>query len=291
MTTHIQVQRTRLGPIERIHLTAPDRDVPAAQSVYRIGDTLIDSAGTRVTAALIEALRDTPPRRVLCTHQHEDHVGGVPGLRRAFGHIPVYLARPYLPIVREPKRIPPYRVRYWGDAEPIDDAIGFDAGETFEVDGYTLETLDTPGHTPHHITFILRTHDATYACTGDLFTSAKPFVAWYESAADDAIRSCRAVAEVGPDLHMLPTHGRLRGAQSSDALLTLAAALEERAQAVLAAAEQLRTRDYAQLARAVFGGGDAAQARASRNEFAYGNFVRSVLDPVRSLPTTPFTVW
>jgi len=41
----------------------------------------------------------------------------------------------------------------------------------------------------------------------------------------------------------------------------------------------------------VFGDDDAAQARSSGNEFAYGNFVRSVLDPVRSLPTTPFAVW
>src|SRR5690349_7030646 len=95
----IQIQRTRIGPFERIVLNAPDPIKPASLSVYRVGDTLIDSGGTRVAHALVDALRDDPPRRVLLTHQHEDHAGGVGALRRAFGHIPVHAERRYLSLL------------------------------------------------------------------------------------------------------------------------------------------------------------------------------------------------
>src|SRR5262245_18466805 len=139
----IQTQRTRYGPFERIVLTAPDPIRPAMQSVYRIGDTLIDTAGSRVAAALVAALRSDPPRRILLTHQHEDHVGGVGALRRAFGHIPVYVARSYLPLLATVDRIPDYRARYWGNPELISDAIAFDPGDVFEVDGLPLDTLAT----------------------------------------------------------------------------------------------------------------------------------------------------
>ena len=48
----------------------------------------------------------------------------------------------------------------------------------------------------------------------------------------------------------------------------------------------LDTHDYAPIALEVFGDEDALMARESENEFAFENFVRSVLDPVRSLPAT-----
>ncbi len=285
----IETQRTRLGPFERIMLVAPDPIKPAAQSVYRIGDTLIDAAGTRVAHALVEALRSDPPRRVLLTHQHEDHVGGVGALRRAFGHIPVHAARSYLPFLATVGRVPDYRARYWGNPELISDAIGFDPGHVFELDGLTLHTLETAGHTPFHITFIAPMADVTYTLTGDLFTTPWPLVAWFESAAEDTARSCRAVASAGPNLHVLPTHGKTRP-NGSETLLALATLMDQKSADVAAAAERLGTRDYGRIAREVFGDGDAVLARLSEKEYAFENFVRSVIDPVRDLPATRLSI-
>jgi glyoxylase-like metal-dependent hydrolase (beta-lactamase superfamily II) len=222
---------------------------------------------------------------VLLTHQHEDHVGGVGALRRAFGHIPVHAARSYLPLLSTVDRIPDYRARFWGHPELIDDAIAFDPGDAFELDGLTLHTLETPGHTPFHITFVARVADVTYALTGDLFTSSSPLDAWFESAADDTARSCRAVASSGPNVYMLPTHGKTR-ANGGETLLALAALMDRKSAEVAAAAERLGTRDYALLAREVFGEVDAIKPRYTENEYSFENFVRSVLDPVRSLPAT-----
>lgn len=281
----IDVKRTQHGPFSRLMLTAPDEFKPAAQSVYRIGDTLIDTGGTRVADALVEALRHDPPRRVLCTHQHEDHVGGVGALRRAFGHIPVYIARSYLPLLPTFDRVTDYRARYWGNPEPITDAIGFDPGDTFDVNGVTLQTIETPGHTPFHISFVARVDDQTFALTGDLFTAVSPLMAWYESSADDTARSCRAVANAGPNVVLLPTHGKTRD-NGSDTLNALAALMDQKSAEVLAASERLGTRDYQAIALDVFGDGDAGSIQGTEREFTYANFVRSVLDPIRALPAT-----
>lgn len=286
MRESIDVKRTQHGPIERIMLTAPDIGRPAAQSVYRIGDTLIDSGGSRVAHALIETLRSDPPRRVICTHQHEDHVGGVGALRRAFGHLPVHIARNYLPLLPTFDRVTAYRARYWGNPEAITDAIGFDPGDTFEVNGVTLQTIETPGHTPFHISFVARVGDETFAMTGDLFTSVSPLMAWIESAAEDTARSCRAVADAGPNVRLLPTHGKTRG-NGSETLHALAALMDQKSAAVLTSSERLGTRDYRAIARDVFGDGDASSAQTTGGEFTYANFVRSVLDPVRTLPARP----
>lgn len=281
----IDVKRTQHGPFERIMLTAPDPIRPAAQSVYRLGDTLFDSGGSRVAAALVEALRGDPPRRVICTHQHEDHVGGVGALRRAFGRIPVHIARSYLPLVSTFNAVPEFRARYWGQPEPITDAIGFDPGDVFEINNVTLSTLETPGHTPFHITFVAPVGDETFALTGDLFTEASPLVAFFESAASDTARSCRAVANAGPNLRMLPTHGRTRD-NGSATLHALADLMDQKSAEVNAVSGRLGTRDYRLIASELFGDGDAERVRRSGMQYSYANFVRSVLDPVRTLPAT-----
>src|SRR5512132_4205529 len=105
----VAVSRTRHGPFERISLVVPSGDRESQLSVYRLGDLLVDVGGTRVASALIEALRDTPPRRILLTHHHEDHAGGVAALRRAFGAIPVHAPAPYIEYLQATHELPMYR--------------------------------------------------------------------------------------------------------------------------------------------------------------------------------------
>src|SRR6185312_6363138 len=109
----------------------------------------------------------------------------------------------------------------WGHPEAFDDAIPYDPGATFDAGGVTLEAIATPGHTPGHCAIVAKVGGDVLACTGDLYVTASPLVAWFESAADDAVRSCRALAAHGGALRMLPAHGRARD-DGAAALTTMA---------------------------------------------------------------------
>src|SRR6185312_8168305 len=109
--------RTRHGPFERIVLRAALPSGPAVVSAWRVGDVLVDTGSSLVAEALVGALRADPPRRIVCTHQHEDHVGGVAAIRRAFGAIPVHAPRPHLPVIARTSRVPAYRAAVWGHPE------------------------------------------------------------------------------------------------------------------------------------------------------------------------------
>lgn len=78
----------------------------------------------------------TRPGRVILTHRHGDHMGGVEGLRARF---------PGLGVAK-------MRHRDAGLPEPVDDLR---EGQTIAGDGVTLEPVHTPGHASDHLCFYL----------------------------------------------------------------------------------------------------------------------------------------
>jgi hydroxyacylglutathione hydrolase len=85
--------------------------------------------------------------RVLLTHRHPDHMGGVPDVRRAFPRIPVakhVINDPSLPV----------------PMESLPD------GAVIRGDGVTLHAFHTPGHASDHCVFYLEEERALF--TGDL---------------------------------------------------------------------------------------------------------------------------
>ena len=87
------------------------------------------------------------PERVILTHRHRDHMGGVADLRRRFGELPV------AKMVFKDSGLPA------GMADLRD-------GQTVEGDEVTLIPVHTPGHASDHLCFYLKEERALF--TGDL---------------------------------------------------------------------------------------------------------------------------
>jgi glyoxylase-like metal-dependent hydrolase (beta-lactamase superfamily II) len=85
--------------------------------------------------------------RVLLTHRHVDHIGGVPDVRRAFPRVPV------AKLLKNDATLPV-------PMESLDD------GAVIRGDGVTLHAVYTPGHASDHLCFYLEEERALF--TGDL---------------------------------------------------------------------------------------------------------------------------
>ncbi|HEU5322241.1 MAG TPA: MBL fold metallo-hydrolase, partial [Methylomirabilota bacterium] len=89
----------------------------------------------------------TRPARILLTHRHRDHLGGVPQLRARFPGIRV------AKMIHRDAELPP----------GIEDLRG---GQSVEGDGVTLLAVHTPGHASDHLCFYLAEERALF--TGDV---------------------------------------------------------------------------------------------------------------------------
>jgi glyoxylase-like metal-dependent hydrolase (beta-lactamase superfamily II) len=113
----------------------------------------------RIIGAL-EALHVTTVEAILLTHTHFDHVGAVAPVARATG-APVYcpgLETHILADINGHVRLPGF-----GPFESYDADETVTGGETLELAGMTFEVAFVPGHSPGHVSYALRDHDAIFS--------------------------------------------------------------------------------------------------------------------------------
>jgi glyoxylase-like metal-dependent hydrolase (beta-lactamase superfamily II) len=109
-------------------------------------------------AALLEATRGETVRHILITHTHRDHSPAAARLKAATGAT-IVGARPFAP--RNPER----------EAKGLDAAHdlsyapdrALEDGERVSGEGYTLETVATPGHASNHLCFALLEENSLFS--------------------------------------------------------------------------------------------------------------------------------
>ncbi len=112
---------------------------------------------------LLAALGDARLEAVLLTHTHFDHIGAVGPVARATG-APVWCPRIEVAVMRDPNAYVPWPG--FGPFEAHEPEHLLDGGETLELAGLTFDVVNTPGHSPGHVTFSVR--DQATLLSGDV---------------------------------------------------------------------------------------------------------------------------
>lgn len=103
--------------------------------------TLVDTGDAQSHAVLLAALAETGIgleriSQIILTHCHPDHVGNAAALKQATGAT-VYAH----PLERQ-------QLERFGSGLEVD--VWVEPGQSIECDGFTVETIFTPGHSPGH---------------------------------------------------------------------------------------------------------------------------------------------
>jgi glyoxylase-like metal-dependent hydrolase (beta-lactamase superfamily II) len=126
------------------------------------------------------------PARVVLTHRHRDHLGGVPHLRERFRGL------------RVGKMI--HR-----DAELPDGIDDLRDGATIQGDGVTLRAIYTPGHASDHLCYYLEEENAVF--TGDVVLAGSTTVIPAEDGdLLDYMSSLKRLQQLGVR-RIYPAHG------------------------------------------------------------------------------------
>jgi len=281
---------THHGPLNRIELISINKvtGIPAQVCVYRIGNTLIDTGSPHTIAALLDSQEKDPPKRIILSHQHEDHMGGVAALCRAFGDIPVYCPAAHTNIVSMPYAVPAYRDAHWGTPEPYAAVISYNEEEIFEEKDVLIKPLLTPGHTPGHMSFFIQSRKDRFILPGDLYLGPTCFMAFAECSVPDFIHSLELLLGYCEHAIGLPSHGGIL-LEPERAFRELLDWYRSETEVSMQTAKQIGSSDYTAVFNARFGKLKAIEI-FSRGELSRLAHLRGIFEPVRSLPAIPIII-
>jgi glyoxylase-like metal-dependent hydrolase (beta-lactamase superfamily II) len=137
----------------------------AGVNAYLLGDVLIDAGIPQSGGAIVKALSGRTVSTHVLTHAHGDHAGGSSKVVKALG-IPVWCGAADADAASTGKAVPASRLQAMIKWPPVEVAKQLAEGD---VVGPGFVVLDTPGHSPGHIS-LWRESDRTLVC-GDVFVN------------------------------------------------------------------------------------------------------------------------
>lgn len=188
---------------------------PLQVNTYIVGDeatgdvVVIDPGGQTSEILSIIDEEGLTLRRIINTHAHFDHVGGVEVLKRAAG-VPFYLHQDDLPILESYSKQLAHFGLPGGEPPTVDEYLK--EGEEIEIGNTILRVLFTPGHSPGHVTFLSdleQDSNHRVAFSGDVLFQGS--IGRFDLPGGDYQRLMRSIREVllplDDDTVIYPGHG------------------------------------------------------------------------------------
>ncbi len=183
-------------------------------AAYLVDGLLIDAGPRRTAQELVAAVERTldgqPLRQIVVTHGHEDHIGGLAALRQRFPAAPVYASRRTRTLIEDPDRLAMQRYRrfLWGKPRPLDGVRLLDEIDNrVETPDYILRVVETPGHSPDHVSFFEPTQRWLFA--GDAFIGGRDQACSPEFDLFSTLGTLRMLSDLRPE-RLFPGSGHVR---------------------------------------------------------------------------------
>lgn len=167
------IRCSQIGPVIQFLMgRVIDGQLIRAMACYYIDGLLIDSGTVHVSAELADAFSAFPIHTLVNTHHHEDHIGNNSWFQK-YRKLGPALAHPLaVPIIEKSDPailpLPEYRLRTWG-APPA--SLAHTIGSEISTENYRFKVLETPGHSPDHISLL--EPDKGWLFAGDLYFAEK----------------------------------------------------------------------------------------------------------------------
>lgn len=141
---------------------------------------------------------------ILLTHTHFDHILGLTKVYEKM-RAQVVVSELEQNVIEQGKMEPPAFTKFSKPFPKIYDVLKARGGETYSVDGLTIQVMATPGHTSGSLSFLI--NDALFS--GDtLFAQSIGRTDLPTGNFDEIIKSIKRLFELSGDTKVYPGHGK-----------------------------------------------------------------------------------
>jgi glyoxylase-like metal-dependent hydrolase (beta-lactamase superfamily II) len=238
-------------------------------AAYLVDGLLIDTGCSYTAEELVTYLEKNPPKAVINTHYHEDHIGANRLIQDHFG-INIYAHQDAIPLIGGQATLFPYQEMVWGYPEP---STVLPIPPIFRTDRFSFNVLETPGHSKDHLALLERSRG--WCFSGDIFVNKTIRTIRPEEDMAATADSLRRLSRLQTErLVLLTALGRVFE-NGREVLESFDLFLEEISRKALKL--QTEGRSVQEIITDLFGGEDP-RAPSTNGQFTTENLIRSVLE-------------